>query len=303
MYWNWVTTTGLSDPSTLQGALFLAAIYTVCTLVVSRVLTYFIRRSRWAFGRLKRRVDPTVIRYFVHFKTLLLLLVAFIIYAYQVPQLRVVLGTVAAGAGITALIIGFAAKSTISNLVSGLALAIYRPIRIGDKVTIENEYGEVEDLTLRHTIVVTWEHKRLIIPNEKLDSISIVNHSIVDPTVLCRVEVGVSFDTDLDQARRVLEQVALDCPQRKQDAELPWVRVIAHGDSAIMWRIYVWVPDMDVLWTTRYWLLEEIKKRFDHSGIEIPFPYRTLVFKRDLIRSDSDNQDVRDVTAITEKSI
>ena len=281
MFWKGFTMTTLSDPSTLRGALLLAAIYTVCTLTVSRVLTYFIRRSHWAMGRLERKVDPTVIRYFVHFKTLLLLLVAFIIYAYQVPPLRVVLGTVAAGAGITALIIGFAAKSTISNLISGLALAIYRPIRIGDKVTIDAEYGTVEDLTLRHTIVVTWEHKRLIIPNEKLDSISIINHSIIDPTVLCRVEVSVSFDTDLDDARRVLEQLALDCPQRKADAEPPWVRVIAHSDFAIVWRIYVWVADMDALWTAKYWLLEESKRRFDQSGIEIPFPYRTIVYKKD----------------------
>jgi small conductance mechanosensitive channel len=282
MFWSGFTTKGLTDPATLHGALVLAAIYTVFTLSLSRVLTYFIRRPRWAIGRLERKVDPTVIRYFIHFKTLFLLLIAFIIYSYQVPQLRVVLGTVAAGAGITALVIGFAAKSTISNLISGLALAIYRPIRIGDKVTIDNEYGTVEDLTLRHTIVVTWEHKRLIIPNEKLDSISIINHSIVDPTVLCTVEVGVSYDTNLDYAREVLEHVAVDCPYRKEEAEPPWVRVIAHSDSAIVWRVYIWVSDMDNLWLGRYWLLEEIKKRFDRSGIEIPFPYRTLVYKRDL---------------------
>jgi small-conductance mechanosensitive channel len=282
MFWNWIDTKGLDDPSTLPGAFILAMIYILATLLISRVLTYFIRRPKWVMGQLQRKVDSTVIRYLVHFKTLLLFLIAFILYAYQVPPLRALLGTVAAGAGITALVIGFAARSTISNLIAGMALAVYRPIRIGDKVTIDDEYGTVEDLTLRHTIVLTWEQKRLIIPNDKLDSISIINHSIIDPTVLARVEVGVSYDTDLDYARKVLEETARDCPYQKEDAESPWVRVIEHSDSAIMWRVYVWVPNVDSLWLARFWLFEEIKKRFDRAGIEIPFSYRTIVYKKDL---------------------
>ena len=99
-------------------------------------------------------------------------------------------------------VIGFAAKGTLANLVAGFSLAVYRPIRIGDKVTLEEHYGTVEDITLRHTIVRTWENKRLIIPNEKIDSMILLNHSIIDPKILCRVEMGVSYDTKIDLARR-----------------------------------------------------------------------------------------------------
>ncbi|MDJ0765824.1 MAG: mechanosensitive ion channel family protein [Myxococcota bacterium] len=279
---KWIMENGLNDPGTPQGAAILAMGILIVTGLISRVLTYLMRRPRWVTGKLKRKVDPTAVRYIVHFKTLMLFLIAFVVYAYYVPALRALVGAIAASAGITALVVGFAARSTLSNIVSGMALALYRPIRIGDKVTIDNEYGTVEDITLRHTIVVTWEHKRLIIPNEKLDSMSIVNHTIIDPKVIARVEVGVSYDTNLKYARQVLEEVAGECPYLAEDANPPWVSVVGHGESSIVWRVYIWVPDVDALWSARFWLFEAIKHRFDERGIEIPFPYRTVVYKKDL---------------------
>jgi small conductance mechanosensitive channel len=111
---------------------------------------------------------------------------------------------------------------------------------------------------------------------------SLINYSIVDPRILCRIEMGVSYDTDIDLARRLIIEEAMKCPYRDQKADDPWVRVISHGDFSIGVRLYVWVPNVDNAWLTRFTLLENIKKRFDREGVEIPFPYRTLVFKKDL---------------------
>ena len=239
-------------------------------------------RSVLVMGRLKRKVDETVVHYIVRIKNLVVCVSAGLVYASLIPALRTVVGTMMAGAGITALVVGFAAKSTLANLISGLTLSVYRPFRIGDKVTVDGEYGTVEDITLRHTIVRTWEYKRLIIPNEKMDNMTLVNYSIIDPVMLCGVEFGVSYDTDIDLARRLVLDEANRCPYRKDDADDPWVRVISHGDFSIGMRVYLWVPDVDSGWLAKFWLMEQIKKRFDAEGVEIPFPYRTLVYKKDL---------------------
>jgi small-conductance mechanosensitive channel len=161
-------------------------------------------------------------------------------------------------------------------------LAIYRPIRIGDKLSIEGELCTVEDITLRHTIVRTWQHKRLIVPNSKIDEMTLSNYSIIDSRIKCTVEMGVSYDTDIDLARRFILEEANQCPHRLTTEEDPWVRVISHSDFSIGLRLYVWVKDIDEAWLARFWLLEHIKKRFDQEGIEIPFPYRTLVYKKDI---------------------
>jgi small conductance mechanosensitive channel len=184
----------------------------------------------------------------------------------------------------------------LANLISGLSLAVYRPFRIGDVVEIESEYGTVEDITLRHTIVRTWQHKRLIIPNEKLDNMSLINYSIIDARILCTIEMGVSYDTDIDLARRLILDEAAKSPYRDLKADDPWLRVISHGDFSIGLRLYVWVPNVENAWLARFILLENIKKRFDKEGVEIPFPYRTLVYKKDMPpprREDPENHVTR----------
>lgn len=264
-------------------ALLLALVLIILTWVACAVTTRLLKKPTWVMGSLKRKIDETVIHYTIRVKNLLIVIFALFIYVSNVQQLKTLLSTMLAGAGITAIIIGFAAKSTMANLISGLSLAIYRPVRIGDVVTIENEYGTVEDITLRHTIVLTWENKRLVIPNSKLDEMTLVNYNIIDPRMMCRVELGISYDTDIDLARRLILDEADKCPYiDKEAADGPAVKVISHGDFAIGLRIYIWVKTVNDMWSARFWLLENIKKRFDKEGIEIPFPYRTIVYKKDL---------------------
>ena len=282
MNWDWFSTQNLFDPSTNIGAIAFAFIAFIFAWIICVLTTHFVKRPNWVVGKLKRKVDETIMSYIIRIKNFLIFIIVGLLYASLVPGLRAIVGTLMAGAGITALIVGFAAKSTLANFISGLSLAVYRPIRIGDKISIDGEYSTVEDITLRHTIVRTWEHKRLIIPNEKLDSMTITNYSIIDPRIICRVEMGVSYDTDIDLVRRLVLEEANKCPHRKKDAEEPWVRVISHGDFAIGFRLYMWVPDMDTGWQAKFWILEHVKKRFDREGVEIPFPYRTLVYKKDL---------------------
>ncbi|MFC1883850.1 mechanosensitive ion channel family protein [Thermodesulfobacteriota bacterium] len=280
---DWFFLKQLIDPSTGLGAIALALAFIVLSLIFCAVTTRIIKRAKWLMGRLKRRVDETVIRYIARVKNFLIFLIAAFIYASLIPSLRALMGTMLAGAGITALVIGFAAKSTLSNLISGISLAIYRPLRIGDKVMIDDEFCTVEDITMRHTIVRTWQYKRIIIPNSKIDEMTLINYSIVNPRMKCTVEFGVSYDTDIDLARRLILEEANRCPYRKEKADdEPDVRVISHGDFSIGLRLYLWVPDADSFFLAKFWMLEQVKKRFDQEGVEIPFPYRTVVYKKDL---------------------
>lgn len=280
---DWISLEKAVDPSTDTGAIALAILMIIIAWIVCVVTTRLFKRGEWVIGKLERNVDQTVVRYFIRFKNLFIWLLAFLIYASLVPTLKAMMGAMVAGAGITALVVGFAAKSTLANLIAGLSLAVYRPIRIGDKVNIEGDFSTVEDITLRHTIVRTWQHRRLIIPNAKLDEMTLINLSIIDPRMKCTVEMGVSYDTDIDLARRLILDEAKKCPHRDPEGEDdPYIRVISHGDFSIGLRLYVWVKDADESYSAKFWLLEHIKKRFDREGVEIPFPYRTLVYKKDL---------------------
>jgi len=271
----------LINPGTYVGALALALIMIIAASAACAITTRLLSKPIRGMGRIKGKIDKTIAHYLIRAKNLLIWITAFFIFASLVPGLKALVSTMVAGAGITALLMGFAAKSTLANLIAGLSIAVYRPIRIGDKVSIEGKYSTVEEITLRHTIVRTLQHDRVIIPNAQLDEMTIINYSIIDSRMLCTVELGISYDTDIDLARRLILEEANNCPYLDSNADEPLVMVISHGDFSIGLRTYLRVPNSEDSRMAKFWLLENIKNRFNKEDVEIPFPYRTLVYKKD----------------------
>ena len=111
---------------------------------------------------------------------------------------------VLASSAVLGLVIGFAARQTLANAVAGILLAITQPIRIGDLVTFEDETGTVEDVRLTYTYIRAGDGRRIIVPNERLASSTIENHTIVDPRVHVEVSLWLPRDADADRALRVL---------------------------------------------------------------------------------------------------
>ncbi len=257
--------------------------------LVDRLLQGYFKKAS-----LKLRVDPTGYRLLRHLVVAAIYIVGLIVVISSVPQLRTLSVALFAGAGFAGIVIGFAAQSTLANIVSGISLAVFHPFRVGDIVTIHNEYGTISDLTLRHTVVVTWDNRRLIIPNSIISEEAIINWSIEDPTVIWPVNIGISYDSDIDLARSIMEDEARDHPNVMDHYEVSRIHhevvegseikvlLTELGDFAVNLRLMIWVRDRSLAYTTGCELMESIKKRFDAEGIEIPFPYRTILYKKDM---------------------
>jgi len=136
------------------------------------------------------------------FATIVVLGVGFAL--IQFPSVKRVATGVLASSAVLGLVVGFAARQTLANGVAGILLAITQPIRIGDLVTFEDETGEVEDVRLTYTYLRLDDGRRLIVPNERLASSSIVNHTVVDPRVQVEVSVWLPPGADLDRALELL---------------------------------------------------------------------------------------------------
>ena len=109
-----------------------------------------------------------------------------------------------ASSAVIGLIVGFAARGTIANLVAGIQIAVTQPIRIGDRVTIEETTGRVDDLTLTFTYLDTGDGRLMVVPNERVMTNALFNHSTGDRTAPVTVDVWVPPAADLEAARRVL---------------------------------------------------------------------------------------------------
>ncbi|RME31172.1 mechanosensitive ion channel family protein [Candidatus Woesearchaeota archaeon] len=261
------------------------------TIVFARLVSKFLNNYfRAAAGHLFT-VDRTRYALFTKLSTLLIYVLGAGVIIYLIPSLRSLSYSIFAGAGVLAIIIGFATQKTFGNLVSGVMIAVYQPYRIGDRVSVAGEYGVIEDITLRHTIINTWDNKRVVIPNSKMDEEVIDNYTLEDPRILGWIDIGISYDSDIDLARRIMREEAMAHPDfldNRAETDLlagdepVRVRVVDFTDSAVMLRLYFWAADQPTRFKMGCDLRERIKKRFAKEGVEIPYPYRTIVYKKDL---------------------
>jgi small-conductance mechanosensitive channel len=115
-----------------------------------------------------------------------------------VPQVRAVAAGLLASSAIVGLVVGLAAQRPLANFVAGVVIAFTQPLRLGDTVLIDEVQGVVEEIGLTYTFIRTAENKRLVIPNEKLASDTILNSTIVSREKLAQVSIQVPLDKDLD---------------------------------------------------------------------------------------------------------
>jgi len=214
----------------------------------------------------------------------LIYIVGFLLVISRIPTLNTLAVTLLAGAGVAGIAIGFAAQDSLSNVISGIFLAVFHPFRVGDFIDFNGDYGQIEDLTLRHTTIKTWDGRRIFVPNSIMGNQSIINWSITDPIITWKIDVGIAYDADIDKAREIMIEMAKRHPLVLKNRDIN-VRVTELGDFAVNMRLTVDVPTRDVAYTTGCEIREAIKKRFDKEGIEIPFPYRNLIIQNPHVSS------------------
>jgi len=267
----------------------------VFSLVVVGVSFIFTRILRFIVGRFfkkaaqKLKVDHTRYNFFKNAIDFLGFLIALIIIFRSIPAFSAFGTTLLTGAGILAAIVGFASQSAFSNIVSGVFLVIFKPFSVGDRVKIGQLYsGDVEDITLRHTIIKDFENRRIVIPNSMINNETIINSTLVDEKVCIFLEIGIALDADMDKAIAIIQDEAMkhsfisENPveaERVKGNHPVIVRVLGFTEMAIQLRAYVWANNANEGFEMKCDLNKSIKIRFDKEGIEIPYPRRLIINK------------------------
>lgn len=229
---------------------------------------------------------------------------------YLIPGLRFIAVSLLSGAGILAIAIGFASQQALGNIVSGVFIVMFKPYKITDRISLKTELnGIVEDINLRHTVIRDFQNRRIIIPNSIISNEILINSDYKESKICKWIEVGISYDSDIDLARSIIkdeiEKHPLFLDNRseediKEAKELVPVKVISLGEFSVNLRGWAWTKDLADAFILGTDLLESIKKRFDREGVEIPFPYRTIVYKSDIEKGKSEVTDNEKTEAIEE---
>jgi small-conductance mechanosensitive channel len=258
--------------------------------ILRLTLNHFIKRYS---SRIK--TDPTNFSFIKNSLSFLVFTAAVIIIFYRIPSLRALGTALFAGAGIIAAIIGFASQKAFSNIISGIFILIFRPFRVGDTIEYNQGLkGIVEEITLRHTVIRDYENRRVLVPNSIISDDTIINSNLTDTLIRKHVVFSISYDSDIDKAIAIIKDEARRHPyfidkrsddEKKKGSEDIVVRVIGLGDFSVDLKAYIWTDGNDNGFVLMTDMLKSVKERFDREGVEIPFPYRTLVYKKDINES------------------
>ncbi len=183
------------------------------------------------------------------------------------------LALVAGGLGVG---VGFGLQSIVSNFISGLILLFERPIKVGDMLVIDGQWGTVREIRVRSTIFQTFDRYFLIIPNSELLSSKILNWTYLGwGTNRLTLKVGVSYGSDPRQVTKIIEEVCRANPRVIHDPP-PQIFFEAYGDNSLNFNIWVHLGSPSDRIAATHELNSAIFEAFRAHGIEIPFPQRDL---------------------------
>lgn len=187
--------------------------------------------------------------------------------------------------GVGALAVALALQDTLTNLFSGIQVIASRQVKIGDYVKLESGgEGYITDITWRNTVICMLSNNNIIVPNSKIASSILTNYSMPQKDLSVRIEVGVSYDSDLDKveaitleaAREVMKSVEGSVPEFE-----PSLRFNSFGESAINLAVTLRTREFNDQFLLRHEFVKLLTLKYRENDIRIPFPIRTVVMKKE----------------------
>lgn len=198
----------------------------------------------------------------------------FFIGTVVLDQVGVNVAVLVGGLGIAGVIAGFAARDSLENFISGITILVDKPFRVGDYIEIDDEYGQVDEITLRSTRIRTVRNEVMVLPNVQMITQRLVNHTKRN---VLRVDIpfGIAYKEYPEEAREAVLPLT-DGDDRILSEPSPSVVVTEMSDSSVnmIFRFYLRDPNQEV--PMRWEYTEKVREALRDADIEIPFPHRQL---------------------------
>lgn len=241
----------------------------IIILVVGLWVSKFLNRMVRKFFEVKD-YDPTLETFLQSFIRAALKVILFVL---VITQLGVQSSSLVAIIGAAGLAIGLALQGSLANFAGGVLILLFKPFKVGDFINAQGLDGTVKEISIFTTKLNTFGNQVAIIPNGVLSNNNIINYNI-ESTRRDKITVGIGYSSDIKLAKEILLKI---CSEKETILEepIPEVYVGELGDSSINLSLRFWAKNED-FWAAHFYVLEELKLRFDANNIEIPFPQRVL---------------------------
>ncbi|MDX2415015.1 MAG: mechanosensitive ion channel, partial [Bacteroidales bacterium] len=187
---------------------------------------------------------------------------------FGMDRLTILLGALGVG-------IGFGLQNIFNNLVSGIILAFERPIQEGDIIEVGELWGTVKEIGIRSSTLFTFDGAEVIVPNGNLISKELINWTLTDRNRRVEAIVGVAYGTDPELVLGILNEVALNNEEIKQEPA-PLALFTGFGESSLDFRLLFWINRADNRFLIQSEINVAVNNALKAAGIEIPFPQQDL---------------------------
>jgi len=182
--------------------------------------------------------------------------------------------------------IGFGLQYIAADIASGFILLFERPVRVGDRISIGKEEGDVQSINLRTTVMTTNDRVSVIVPNSKLVRELLINWSYGDPRARIAIPVGVAYGSDVELVTQTLIEATEGVDNVLRDPP-PKVQFLNFGDWSLDFRLLVWTNRPRLHTQIRSDINYRIDRLFRQNGIEIPFPQTELRLREGALHLDT----------------
>lgn len=266
------------------------SLWSIFYLVVFIVLLFWAARrlQRWLADSLlaRTKLDASARQATGAIARYLLLLVGLLVI---VQTAGIDLTTFNVLAGAIGIGVGFGLQNIVSNFIAGLIIMFERPIKVGDRIEVDQVDGDVIEIGARSTTVLTNDNITIIVPNSRFITESVVNWQYEDKKVRFKIPVSVAYGSDAHKVRELLVEVARENPDVLDSPE-PNVRLMEFGDNGLNFELRAWSSSSV---HRRGRLLSSINfaiyGKFNAAGIEFPFPQRDLHIRSGVLRLRQDD--------------
>ncbi len=178
--------------------------------------------------------------------------------------------------GAAGLAVGLALQGTLANFAGGVLILIFKPYKVGDLIETQGYTGNVKEIQIFVTVLLTPENKTVIIPNGAISNGSITNYT-TQGIIRVDLTMGISYSADIKQAKSVLIEAMQKHPKVLKNPE-PFVGVSELGESAVKLAVRPYSKPEDY-WTVYFDIYEQAKVALNQAHIEIPFPQMEVLMK------------------------
>lgn len=248
----------------------------IIILILGLWIIKFINRMVRKFFQ-KKDYDQALETFLQSFISIALKLLLFVL---VITQLGVKSSSLVAMVGAAGLAIGLALQGSLSNFAGGVLILLFKPFRVGDFISAQGVDGTVKEISIFTTKLNTFGNQVAIIPNGQLSNNNIINYN-AESTRRDKIDIGIGYGSNIKKAKDILLQICSENENILKDP-IPEVYVGELADSSVNLTLRFWA-DNDVFWAAHFYVMEEIKLRFDEAGIEIPFPQRDIHMKTETI--------------------